>query len=236
MEFVMSKNFLLAYPPITASALGAVMALSLLLASGCASVDAPQQSRTLSAFEQLQAQPDGSRAWRSAEISRYEAVRIDPAAIVFGAEVQLDEEQREKLRLALASALTDRFASLGLPTVKGADGRRTAALRATFTVVELTNPALNVATTLLLFAPVSRGGVTVEIEAVDGSSSQRVAAMAVTGKAGLENVKSAYSSIGHAKLQTEVAAERFAAFFTGKTAATPPGKANQTVAPDTYSQ
>ena len=35
--------------------------------------------------------------------------------------------------------------------------------RATITAVALANPALNVVTTVLLFAPVSRGGLSVEI-------------------------------------------------------------------------
>jgi Protein of unknown function (DUF3313) len=220
----MSKNFPPASQRNASIAVNALVLLSVLLASGCASVGAPQQSRTLSAFDELQIQPDGSRAWRTAQPGRYEAVHVDTAAIAFGSDVQLDGEQREELRAALSSALTERFASAGLQAAKASDGRRAVVVRATVTAVELTSPTLNVATTLLLLAPLSRGGLTVEIEAVDAAGGQRVAALAFAGKAGLENIASAYSSTGHAKLQADVVAERFVALFAGNAIAAAPAR------------
>jgi hypothetical protein len=203
---------------ITPHSAGAVAALSLMLVSGCASVGAPPQSNTLSAFEQLSIQADGSRAWRDDKAGRYDTVRIEAARIVFGPDVQIDGERREELRLALSSALAQRFASAGLQVAKGAkpaDGRHAIAVRATITAVDLTSPALNVVTTLLLLAPLSRGGLTIEMEAVDVGSGQRVAALAFAGKAGLENIASAYSSTGHARLQVNEGAKRFVALFAG---------------------
>jgi hypothetical protein len=214
----MLKNLPLACVFKTPSAVSGALALSLLmLTTGCASVGGPQESKTLATYEQLQVQPDGSRAWRSSESSRYDAVRIDLAAITFGTDVKLDAQQREQLQISLTRALKEKFASAGLPETGKVDSRRTVSVRATFTSVDLANPALNAVTTVLLWAPLSRGGVTLEMEAVDTDTGQRVAALALAGKAGVENITSAFSSIGHAKLQADLAAERFVALLTGKT-------------------
>lgn len=218
----MVKNFPWSGLRTTSTALAALTAFSLLFATGCASVGGPQESKTLSAFEQLQVQTDGSRAWRSPQASRYDAVRIDPAAIAFGPEVTLNAQQRDQLQAALSSALKEKFASVGLPEARPGDGRRAVTVRATFTAVGVANPALNAVTTVLLLAPVSRGGATLEVEALDSESGQRVAAMAFVGKAGLENMMSAYSAIGHAKLQTALVADRFVTLLTGKTSPAAP--------------
>jgi Protein of unknown function (DUF3313) len=200
---------------------GSLAVLALLLATGCASVGAPEQSRTLTSFEQLSVQPDGSRAWRDAQAGRYEAVRIDPSAIAFGADIRIDEGQRNELRTALTSALSERFSSAGLLPSGINQGRPTLSVRGTVTGVELASPALNVVTTLLLFAPLSRGGLTVELEAVDSESGKRVAALAFAGTAGVENLTSAYSSTGHARLQARAVAERFVQLVAGNQTARP---------------
>jgi hypothetical protein len=210
----MLKNLTLVTALKAPSAVNGALVLSLLLATGCASVGGPRESKTLAAYEQLQVQPDGSRAWRSTQSPLYGSVRIDLAAIDFGPDVKLDERQREQLRLSLSSALKEKFASASLPEAKAADGRRAVTVRATFTAVDLANPTLNAVTTVLLLAPLSRGGVTLEMEALDADNGQRVAALAWVGKAGVENITSAYSAIGHAKLKTELAAERFVALLT----------------------
>jgi hypothetical protein len=81
-------------------------------------------------------------------------------------------------------------------------------VRGVITDAELASPGLNVVTTLLVLLPLSRGGVSLDVEALGGTS--RVAALSFKGKAGVNNVGSAFRGIGHAKLQTEVAARKFA--------------------------
>ncbi len=187
-----------------------------LAAGGCASVSAPERSSTMNAFDQLSLQRDGTRAWRSLTAAPVGAVRIDPQAIAFGPDVRIDDEQRQALREALVQALTQRFTQAGLRVVSAGDAASDAiGVRATITAVELANPALNAVTTVLLFAPVSRGGVSVEIEALGANGGQRIAALAFSGTAGVNNLGSAYSGIGHAKLQADVAAAKFVALVTG---------------------
>ncbi len=187
-----------------------------LAAGGCASVGAPQQSSTLAGFDQLSLQSDGTRAWHNAAARNVKAVRIDPQAISFGANVRIDDSQRQALRNSLSQALVTQFSAAGLRVAgSNSDAADSMSVRATVTAVELANPVLNVVTTALLFAPVSRGGLSVEIEGLDGPSQQRVAALAFSGTAGVNNVGSAFSGIGHAGLQADIAANKFVGLVTG---------------------
>lgn len=173
--------------------------------SGCASVGSPPQS-SLSEAEQLTAQPDGTRAWRAAETT-VSAFHLPADALAIGASIKLDDEQRVALRKAFVQTLAKELQEAGLRQVDTA-GPDAVQVRATVTAVELASPGLNAVTTLLLLAPLSRGGVSLDVEAVSGTS--RIAALSFKGQAGVNNVGSAFSGIGHAELQTEVAARKFA--------------------------
>lgn len=192
-----------------------------LIASGCASVSAPQQVSTISAPEQLSAQPDGTRAYRKSDSTRHNNVVINQAGINFGADVTLDDAQRNELTEALVNALREHFTTSGynVITTRG-ESTSNLTLRVTVTQVEMASPALNLLTAGLLLMPLSRGGMTVEIEALN-PQNERVAAMAFTGRAGVQDIGAAFSGLGHAKTQARVVAERFAALLVGA-----PGKLN----------
>ena len=190
--------------------------------SGCASVGAPEKSSTMTAFEQLSVQPDGTRSWRNTAAAKVSAVYIDPQAIVFAADIRINDEQRQALRQTLSDALARRFSEAGVRVVVTPDAPSDAAaitVRANITAVELSDPALNVVSAILLFIPVSRGSMSVEIEALAMKDSepkgQRIAAMAFSGTAGVTNIGSAFSGVGHAKLQADIAATKFVALVTG---------------------
>jgi hypothetical protein len=202
--------------PLLTTAMAITAIGAALVIGGCASVGAPERSATLASFEQLTVQPDGTRSWRNTAAAAVTAVRIDPQAFVFGADVLVDEEDRQALRLVLADALTRQFAEAGVRVLAASETDGAAAtLRVTFTAVALASPVMNAITTVLLFAPVSRGSLSVEIEAVDGADRQRIAAMAFNGKAGVENIGSAYTGVGHAKVQADIAAGKFVSLLTG---------------------
>jgi hypothetical protein len=57
--------------------------------------------------------------------------------------------------------------------------------------------------------------MSVEIEALTANDNQRVAAIAFSGTAGVNNVGSAFNGTGHAKLQAEIAASKFVALVAG---------------------
>ncbi len=220
------------WPQITApnTTLPILALAAVLSVSGCASTSAPEKSRTMAAFEQLSVQPDGTRSWRSNAAAKASVVHIDPQAIIFDSDVRISDEQQLALRQAMSEALARQFTEAGIRVVTSSSTTASASpntspnittitVRANINAVELSNPALNVVSTLLLLVPVSRGSMSVEMEALtvkDGQrDSQRVAAMAFSGSAGVNNVGSAFSGIGHAKLQADIAATKFVALVTG---------------------
>lgn len=189
--------------------LSSVTVLSLALAmGGCASVGSPPHS-TLSGAEQLTTQPDGTRAWRAAQL-QVTAFYLPADALEMGTQVKLDEVQQAMLRKAFAQALVKELQEAGLRSADAA-GPGVVTVRGTLTAVELASPGLNALTTVLLFAPLSRGGVSMDIEAREsGAGGARVAALSFKGQAGANNISSAFSGLGHAELQTELAARKFA--------------------------
>ena len=214
----MKSNLMHAHVNASKKALLTVAVTAAVLASGCASISAPEKSSSMAAFEQLSLQPDGTRSWRSAAAANAAAVHIDPKAIVFAADVGIDDEQRQILRWALVEALTKQFNEAGLNVIEtpvAPAGAAAINVRATITGVELASPAVNIASAIFLFMPVSRGSMSVEIEATAIGDGKRVAAMAFSGTAGINNIGSAFTSIGHAKLQADLAATKFIALVTG---------------------
>jgi hypothetical protein len=202
---------------LLAAALAVVLSIT-----GCASVSAPEKSSTMTAFEQLSVQPDGTRSWRNTAAAKVSAVYIDPQAIVFASDIRADDEQRQGLRQTLSEALARQFSEAGIRVVAASNSSSNApsdaaaiTVHANITAVELSDPALNVVSAILLFIPVSRGSMSVEIEALAIKDSQRIAAMAFSGTAGVTNIGSAFSGIGHAKLQADIAATKFVALVTG---------------------
>lgn len=85
-----------------------------------------------------------------------------------------DDEARKALCRTLEGALLEEFSDLP-PT--GSAPARTLRVKAAITGVDRSRPLLNLVTTLALFVPVDNGGVSVEIQATDDLSGQRIAAM-----------------------------------------------------------
>lgn len=185
-------------------------------ATGCASVGAPERVSSLGQDISLQLQADGAKSWRSGQTQRYQAVHIDPAAIAFDSAVLLEPAQRQELREAMVTALSARFAAAGWRLLQAPGGADSLTIKAAITDVQLANTAANILTTALLIGPLSHGGVTVEIQAQDSSNQQPVAALAFKGRAGIEDLASAYSATGHARLQADGVAQRFVQLLANK--------------------
>lgn len=200
------------FPRTIAAFRAATIVLAALAAGGCASVGAPAPEQGSS--DTLPLQPDGTRAWRDTALTRPGPVQVDPDDIVFAATVNLDDAQRQQLRLQVCDALRSGLQRAGLrvePDMTTAGGLQ---LRVTISAVERANPALNLVTTALLFVPLSYGGMTLQIEALNALTGQRAAALAFSGRAGVPQFGAAFTDLGHAKAQADIAAERFAALLT----------------------
>ncbi len=207
MQFMSTQNKMLFNTAL-------VVALSV---SGCASIGAPEQSSTLAAYEQLTLQADGTRSWRNTTTAKISNVRIDQQAIIFAPDVRINDEQKQTLRQTFSEALVKQFSEAGVRVVDStfvSSETNVVTVRANITAVELASPTLNVVTTLLLFMPVSRGSISLEIEALSAKDNQRIAAIAFSGIAGVSDFGSAFDGVGHAKLQANIAATKFVALVT----------------------
>ena len=191
--------------------------LPVMAAAGCAGIGAPVQGETLSAFNQLAVGADAIRRWRSAEPTPYVGACVAPERITFGGQVALDPAEQHELRNLLRTALRSQLDAVGL---RDCDAQAATSLnvRASITRVERARPGLNALTTFLIFVPLSRGGITVELEAIDAASGRRVAAMAFEGRAGNDDLSGAFTDLGHARRQAQIVAARFAELLVGSSA------------------
>lgn len=201
-------------PAIHALARLALLAGTLGLAA-CASVDAPDDSESLDEPGALHAGPDGVRSWRSTAELRHARVCLDRTEIGFGARVGLDAAERLELQAAMDIALQESLAAAGLQLGDPPCGPGDLRVRSTIVSAERASPAANAVTALVLLAPLSRGGLTVEFEAEDAATGRRVAALAIRARAGVADIAGAFSELGHARRQAHVASERFARLLAG---------------------
>jgi hypothetical protein len=72
-------------------------------------------------------------------------------------------------------------------------------IRAAITDVAPANPALNVVTTAVAFAPLDLGGAAIEAEFLDSMTGQRLAAMTERKKGSVTNLKGGFTELGHAR-------------------------------------
>lgn len=184
-------------------------------AGGCASVGAPHAGVPLGERNAMSAGADGVRSWRSAAFPRQAAVCFGEVDVLFAPQVPVDDAERADLRAAIDAALAEQLASAGLRRAAVPCAAGDLRVRTTVEAVERARPWANVATALLLLAPLSRGGVTLQFEAVQVSDGRCVAAMALRARAGIEDAGSAFSALGHARSQAGPAAERFARLLAG---------------------
>ncbi|MCW5662406.1 MAG: DUF3313 family protein [Piscinibacter sp.] len=201
-------------PGIHALARLALLAGTIGLAA-CASVGAPERSESPDERDGLIEGPDGVRSWRSTSDLRRARVCVAGSDVGFGARVGLDAAERLELQAAMDIALQESLAAAGLQLGDPPCGPGDLRVRSTIVSAERASPAANAVTALVLLAPLSRGGLTVEFEAEDAATGRRVAALAIRARAGVADIAGAFSELGHARRQAHVASERFARLLAG---------------------
>lgn len=140
-------------------------------------------------------------AMRVARIARWSAV--DVAETDWQAGSGIDAEHRARLCAALRDALQRSLQTEAQP------GGRVLQVRARIVDVTSASPVLNVATTLLLFIPLDRGGAAVRIDAFDQANEQPLVSLALTGTGQLGDFAGHFSSYGHAEEVLLRSAEAF---------------------------
>lgn len=187
----------------------AVLCGMMLVGAGCASMK-PTQSGFLSSYAGMtNGASDNVRQLAPAPnaLTDIESILVDRPRwlATSGGGASFEQEQRDSVLAALENALKEELGKL--KPVKDRGGERPLVVRAAVTDAARSNPAVNVATSLLL-GPVTNGGATIEIEAVDPDGRQ-FAAMVFADTGGILDVFHAYSESGHSKAVTQRAAREF---------------------------
>lgn len=175
------------------------------LLGACATPAPPPRSGFLNGDPALRADRygNGNLLWWEKpgfDWKRYKYVMLDPVAVSCAGAAKdkpLDsvevERLADELRAAVAAELQDDFPVVDQP---GTDVLR---IRAAMTEVIPASPALNVVTTVLAFVPLDMGGAAIEAEFIDSVSNERMAAMAERKLGTPFDVKSGFTSLGHAR-------------------------------------
>lgn len=177
--------------------------------SACGTTMPTGQSGFLSSYAGLSTGDDPSQERVQAQAG------IDPSRIQLG-EISmrpgtgpdLSAEERERLTAYLRLQLRQRVAELPQNP-----GGRAAVIRAAITQVETVSPALNMLSTLLLLAPLDRGGAAFEMEAVDATSGAQLAALKLGHYAPITDLLARFSKFEPTEIATRKAAQDFVALL-----------------------
>jgi hypothetical protein len=139
---------------------------------------------------------------------------IEPVELRLPADdlARLDAPTQKRLREEAEASLRAAW-SKHLPLTD--DSSATLRLRTAITQVDLSNPALNAATTVLLFLPFDVGGIAVESELRDSRSGKRVAAVIDVRSGSPLNVIASFSPTGQARRLFDCITEDFAEAVCG---------------------
>ena len=188
---------------ISFTTLAALLAIT--FATGC-SVMPSTKSGFLSGYEQIAVNPEGTRgAYRSPQSIDAASARVVDVRWHVQGEVDIAAAEQAQLTETFKGELISALKKLP-PQPDG----RAVEVRAAITVVKAVSPALNFASTALLFVPLDEGGAAVEIEAVDAQTGQQLAALVIGSYAPLSEFKARFSSLAPAEFALKGAAEEFA--------------------------
>ncbi|MEK2605779.1 DUF3313 family protein [Burkholderia arboris] len=143
---------------------------------------------------------------RPADLGRYERVVVESvqATPSVSADVSPDEVQavRDVLQHSLEAELHKRFAAPA-----SGDAGPSLTVRVRITRVADASPLLNIVTTSLILWPVSTGGLSIEVEALDGRTRRQEALLLLADDGGARDLMGSFQRTGHAR----ALAQRFAA-------------------------
>jgi hypothetical protein len=177
--------------------------VAVVVLAGCASTP-PPRSGFLVDYPDLKPDPGNPQLlwWEKPDFDwkRYHKLMIDPVVMYYDPKAKNQEIRPDDLN-RLADAFRDVvIAELGnsYPVVN-TPGRDVLRVRAAITEIIPASLAVNVVTTLVAFVPLDMGGAAIEAEFIDSMTNERVAAM-VERKLGTPfDLKSGFTSLGHAR-------------------------------------
>lgn len=132
--------------------------------------------------------------------ARYRRVQLDPVIVYYhprAGSKAIQPDELKKLAAYFREAVINELANdFPVTTEAGPDVLR---IRAAITDAAPANPALNAATTLVAFVPLDLGGATIEVEFIDSSNGERLAAMMERKKGSATDLRGGFTELGHAK-------------------------------------
>ena len=181
-----------------------LMLYSALVLAGCATATAPPQSGFLVDYSDFTVdQNDDSLLWWERETfdwRQYNKIIVDPIAIYFHSDAEGNEIQADSLSNLISQChqeiiahLSDEFEVVETP------GTGVLRVRSAVTNVIPANVGLNVMSTMVAFFPLDMGGASMEVEFIDTMSQVRQAAGMDTKLGIPTQVKSGFTSLGHAR-------------------------------------
>ncbi|HHW77261.1 MAG TPA: DUF3313 domain-containing protein [Xanthomonadaceae bacterium] len=177
--------------------------VTVVVLAGCASTP-PPRSGFLVDYPDLKPDPGNPQLlwWEKPDFDwkRYQKLMIDPVVMYYdpkakNQEIRPDDLNRlaDEFRDVVTAELGKNFPVVNTP------GQDVLRIRAAITEIIPANPALNVVTTVVAFVPLDMGGAAIEAEFIDSMTNERVAAM-VERKLGTPfDLKSGFTSLGHAR-------------------------------------
>lgn len=196
-----------------------LMSLSLaLLSSGCAT-SAQTRSGFISNYGGLAPVEDapGLYAEKHAAYDSHRPIQVAPVRWQADGNdtTAFDDHQRTSLCAFSQGEFERALTKIQSTTTPQAANRHPLELRSIITRVEMSNPALNVVTTLAVFMPLNNGGVCLEWKLVDPASEETLAqGVAVqTGKPW--QVVASFQTLGHAKEGLTKISTELASYLAG---------------------
>ncbi|MBX3606596.1 MAG: DUF3313 family protein [Piscinibacter sp.] len=185
-------------------------ALGAALLAGCAAAPAvPPGAAFLSDETRLVMAMDG----RSARARPRQG--IDPARVTLvvvewraGPHPDIAPGEQAALLAMLQAQLQE-----GLRDLPAQPAGRPVRLRAAITQLDTVSPLLNTTSALLLFVPLDSGGASVEVEALDASSGQQLAALRFAHTPSLSEFGARFHRLGPAEIALRRAGAAFAALL-----------------------
>jgi hypothetical protein len=135
--------------------------------------------------------------YRSADKAKLHAIFIEPVQWKVDAKTNanITDDEKRALTSLLAASLAENLKAYQTASRPGPGVMR---VRSAITDVKTSSPEANVVLSVLLIGPLDNGGASVEIEAINGDSDARLAAMTAS-ETGKVISTGGFSKLGHAK-------------------------------------
>jgi hypothetical protein len=181
------------------------VSLVIFMLASCSSKPPPPQSGFLADYPDLKPDRYGNQQllwWENPDFDwkHYQKLMIDPVVIYYhpkarNNEIRPDDLKRltDEFRNVVIAELGDSFPVVNTP------GQDVLRVRAAITEIIPASPALNAVTTVLAFVPLDMGGAAIEAEFIDSMTNDRVAAMVELKLGTPTDLKSGFTSLGHAR-------------------------------------